>query len=89
AQVAAARAANVQQETAKGESIAATATFYDAIDDLDGLFRPFAKNARSNLGDIPGALEQMKLQDGLPVKPQRPLPASERKKPTPSTPPAA
>jgi hypothetical protein len=86
AQVAAVRAANVRQEIAKGESIAATAAFYNAIDALDELFRPFAKNARANLADIPGALEKMELQAGIPVKPQRPLPASERKKVAPVTP---
>ena len=87
-QVAAARAANVQQEIAKGQSLAATAACYDALDALDELFRPFAKNARSNLADLPGALEQMKLQDGIPVKPRRPQPASERKKPAPADTPA-
>lgn len=89
AQVAAARAANVQQETAKGQSLAATAAFYDAVDALDELFRPFAKNSRSNLADVSGALEAMKLQDVIPAKPQRPLPAAERKKPASRVTPAA
>jgi len=86
ANVAAARAANQKQESCKGASIAATAHLYDAIDELDELFRPFAKNARSNLADIPGALEKMGLQSRVPTKPQRPLPAAARKKPTPPTP---
>lgn len=81
AHLAAARAANTQQEAAKGKSLAATSAFYDAVDELDKLFRPFAKNARSNLADLPGALESMKLQDALPPKPKRPLPGSDRKKP--------
>jgi hypothetical protein len=86
ANVAAARAANQKQESCKGESIAATAHLYDSLDALDELFRPFAKNARSNLADIPGALEKMGLQSRVPTKPQRPLPAAARKKVTPPTP---
>ena len=86
ANVAAARAANQKQESCKGESLAATAKFYDAIDELDELFRPFAKNARSNLADLPGALEKMGLQTRIPAKPPRPLPTAARKKTTPPTP---
>jgi cell pole-organizing protein PopZ len=89
ANVTATRAANQKQESGKGESLAATAKFYDAIDALDELFRPFAKNARSNLADIPGALEKMGLQSRIPAKPQRPLPAAARKKTTPPTPAAS
>ncbi|MFN8595971.1 MAG: hypothetical protein U0559_07290 [Anaerolineae bacterium] len=84
AQVAATRSANIDQEAAKGQSLAATSAFYDAVDALDELFRPFAKNARSNLADVPGALTEMGLADGLPAKPQRPLPASDRKKAAPA-----
>lgn len=89
AQVAAARSANIDQEAAKGQSLAATSAFYDAVDALDELFRPFAKNARSNLADVPGALTEMRLADGLPVKPQRPVPAANRKPAAPATPAAA
>jgi len=85
ANVAAARAANQKQESCKGESIAATAHLYDTLDELDELFRPFAKNARTNLADIPGALEKMGLQSQVPGKPQRPLPTAARKKTTPPT----
>jgi hypothetical protein len=85
--VAATRAANQRQEAAKGASLAATAAFYDALDALDEVFRPFAKNARTHLADRPGALEKMELHDGLPVKPSRPLPAAARKKPAAQQPP--
>lgn len=85
--VAAARAANQRQEAAKGASLAATAAFYDAIDALDQLFRPFAKNARTHLADLPGALMQMELHTGLPVKPQRPQPAAARQKSAAKQPP--
>ena len=69
----------------RGESIAATAHLYDTLDELDELLRPFAKNARTNLADIPGALEKMGLQSQVPGKPQRPLPTAARKKTTPPT----
>ena len=82
AQVPAARAANLRQERCKGESVAATAAFYDAIDAIDASFRPFAKNARSKLADVPGVLETLELKGRIPTKPQRPVPSAARKKTT-------
>ena len=85
AQVTTARAANLQQEGCKGESVAATAAFYDAIDAIDASFRPFAKNARSKLADVPGVLETLELKGRIPTKPQRPVPSAARKKPAVKT----
>jgi len=71
--VKAAIAANVDQETAKGAAVAATAALYDRIDELDAAFRPFAKDARDLLKNMPGELTKMGLKTGVPEKPRRPV----------------
>lgn len=66
------QAANDAQEGAKASAKAATDEMYNLIDQLDGLFRPFAKDARRVLAKTPGALDKMQLAKGVPTKPARP-----------------
>ncbi len=68
----AAQALNTAQEDAKAKAEGATAEFYNLVDEFDVLLRPFAKEARRVLANIPGALDKMLLTDGVPAKPKRP-----------------
>jgi len=68
----AAQATNDQQEGAKADAKAATDATYNLIDQIDALFRPFAKDARRVLAKVPGALDKMQLAKGVPAKPLRP-----------------
>lgn len=69
----AAQASNDAQEGAKAAAKVATDQMYGLIDQLDVLFRPFAKDARRVLDKIPGALDKMQLAKGVPSKPLRPV----------------
>ena len=82
----AAVSANIDQETAKGAAVAATAALYDCVDELDAAFRPFAKDARDLLKDQPGELTKMGLQTGVVKKPQRPVPGKSSKPVPPPAP---
>jgi hypothetical protein len=66
------QAFNDTQEGAKADAKAATDQVYDLVDQIDALFRPFAKDARRVLEKTPGALDKMQLVKGVPPKPQRP-----------------
>ena len=66
------QAINDTQEGAKASAKAATDDVYNLIDQLDALFRPFAKDARRMLDKTPGALDKMQLAKGVPSKPLRP-----------------
>jgi hypothetical protein len=72
AKVKAVQASNDLQEGAKADAKAATDAIYNQIDQLDALFRPFAKDARRVLEKVPGALDKMQLAKGVPAKPVRP-----------------
>ena len=79
----AAQAANDQQEGAKANAKAATDAVYNQIDQIDVLFRPFAKDARRVLEKVPGALDKMQLAKGVPAKPLRPSAYTRKAKSTP------
>ena len=66
------QAVNDTQEGAKASAKAATDEVYNLIDQLDALFRPFAKDARRVLDKAPGALDKMQVAKGVPTKPVRP-----------------
>lgn len=75
----AAQADNDRQEGAKAAAKAATDDLYNKLDALDALYRPFAKEARRVLAQLPGALDKMQLTAGVPPKPARPVPNHDRK----------